>query len=48
MGFDQAGDSRQNFVQGCAEKDHLQGIEHRIAGKGLREGWGYRKRLQVG
>jgi hypothetical protein len=40
VGFDQAGDSRQNFVQGCAEKDHFQRIEHRIAGQGLRGGMG--------
>jgi hypothetical protein len=38
VSFDQAGDSRQNFVQRCAEKDHAQRIEDRIAGQGLREG----------
>jgi len=48
VSFDQAGDCRQNVVQGCAEKDHLQRIEHRIARQGLREGWGCRKRFQVG
>jgi hypothetical protein len=36
VSFDQAGDSSENFVQGCAEKD-LQRIEHRIAGQGSRE-----------
>ncbi len=25
--------------EGCAEKDHLQRIEYRIAEQGLREGW---------
>jgi hypothetical protein len=48
VSVDHTGDSRQNFVQGCTEEDHLQRIVHRIAGRGLRGGWGCWKRLQVG
>src|SRR5260370_15065551 len=48
VSFDQAGDSRQNFVQRCTEQDTLQRIEHRIAGQRLHEGWGRWKRFQVG
>jgi hypothetical protein len=47
VSFDQAGDSRQNFVQGCAEKDHLQRIKHRIGGQGLRKGWWCWKRFRL-
>src|SRR5260370_14228623 len=47
VSFDQAGDSRQNFVKGCAEKDHLQRIEHRLARQGLRRGRRSWRPLQV-
>ena len=38
VGFDQMGDTRQDFVQGSAEEDQLQRIEHRFARQGLRGG----------
>ena len=43
---DQADRSSQ-YGNAVPEKDHLQRIEHRIAGQGLREGWWYWKRFQV-
>src|SRR5260370_38682504 len=38
VGFDQAGDTRPNFLQGCTEKDHLKRISHRLARQGLPRG----------
>jgi hypothetical protein len=38
VGFDQAGDTRQNIVQGCAYEHHLQRIQYRLARQGLRRG----------
>src|SRR4029077_12798681 len=40
VALDQAGDTRQNFVQGCTEKDHLQRIEHRLARWSSSRTWG--------
>jgi hypothetical protein len=37
VGFDQAGDTGQDFVQGCVDKDHLQRIEHFFARQSMRE-----------
>jgi hypothetical protein len=38
VGFDQAGDTRQNLVQGCTDEHHLQRIQYRLGGEKLREG----------
>ena len=43
LGFDQQREAPQHFVQGCVEKNHLQGIQHCLAGKrrgaDWRRGW---------
>src|SRR5271155_2999291 len=45
VGFDQAGDTRQNLVQGCTDKHHLQRIKDRLTRQSLRGGWRYSRRL---
>ena len=39
LGFDQQREAPQHFVQGCVEKNHLQGIQHCLAGKRCGADW---------
>jgi hypothetical protein len=47
MGFNQVGDGRQDLVQGCADEDHLERIEHRFSRQGFREDRRLSRRLAL-